>query len=122
MSRMNTTHNGGSIILKCTTFKNFGRIDAKNNGQITIQCDSFETVSAIHPKPVINTPWEYLILDAKHQLIQLDISRIQSTQRDHFMTVVSNSKYKIKYFDAQHVLQFVDEITQISDEKKTDDT
>eukprot|EP01083_Nonionella_stella_P008804 25447_1 len=61
---------GGFINITCPVFKNFGRIEAKNNGQITIQCASFETVSEIHPKPVINTPWEYLVLDAKHQFIQ----------------------------------------------------
>eukprot|EP01083_Nonionella_stella_P008805 25450_1 len=54
---------GGFINIKCTAFKNFGRIESKNKGRIAIQCASFATVSDIHPKPVINTPWQYLILD-----------------------------------------------------------
>eukprot|EP01083_Nonionella_stella_P057455 150817_1 len=110
---------GGFINITCPIFKNFGRIEAKKNGRIAIQCASFETESEIHPKPLINTPWEYLVLDAKHQFIQFDVDRIPNTQRDHFITFASNTKYQIKYYDAQHVQQFVDEI---SDEKKEDDT
>eukprot|EP01083_Nonionella_stella_P208427 756386_1 len=34
---------GGLINITCTDFKNFGRIEATNNGRIAIQCASFET-------------------------------------------------------------------------------
>eukprot|EP01083_Nonionella_stella_P295573 1004525_1 len=70
---------GGPINITCTAFKNFGRMEATNNGRIAIQCASFETVSDIHPKPVINTPWEYLMLDPQHQFIQLDVDRFPNT-------------------------------------------
>eukprot|EP01083_Nonionella_stella_P294627 1001514_1 len=113
---------GGFINIKCTVFKNFGRIESANNGRITIQCASFETVSDIHPKPVTNTPWDppkYLILDPKHQFIQLDVDRIPSTERDHFIAIASNAKYKIKYFDVHRVQQFVDGIIGETKEDNT---
>eukprot|EP01083_Nonionella_stella_P282678 961910_1 len=74
-------------------------------------------MSEINPKPILSMPWKYLILDPKHQFIQLDADSIPSTQRDDFITAVLNAKYQIKYFDAHHVQQFVDEI---KDEKKED--
>eukprot|EP01083_Nonionella_stella_P190729 706313_1 len=43
---------GGSIKIKCTTFRNFGRIESKDNGRITVQCESFENQSIMDPKPV----------------------------------------------------------------------
>eukprot|EP01083_Nonionella_stella_P285603 972223_1 len=109
---------GGFINIQCTVLKNFGRIEAKNNGRIAIQCHSIETVSDIIPKPLLHTPWKYLILDSKHQFVQLDSHRIPNTERDDFITVAENAKYKINYFDTQHVKRFVDEINH----EKKDDT
>eukprot|EP01083_Nonionella_stella_P267079 902609_1 len=106
------TSNDASITIKCRVFKNFGRVQSKNNAAITIQCHSFdqENNSNIAPKPTIIMPWQYLMLDAKQQYIQLDVNRIPDTERDDFRTAALNATYKIKYFDAQHVEQFVDEI------------
>eukprot|EP01083_Nonionella_stella_P207639 754109_1 len=44
---------GGRIKIKCKTFRNFGRIEAKNNGRITVQCESFENKSIMDPKPMV---------------------------------------------------------------------
>eukprot|EP01083_Nonionella_stella_P095139 267039_1 len=55
---------GGSINIKCTVFKNFGRIESKN-GRMKIVCHSFENDCDINPQPTVIIPWQYLILDAK---------------------------------------------------------
>eukprot|EP01083_Nonionella_stella_P125089 378191_1 len=55
----NITANGtnetcfGSIDIKCKTFKNFGRIECKKSGTITIDCESFDNQSSIEPKPIL---------------------------------------------------------------------
>eukprot|EP01083_Nonionella_stella_P270909 917620_1 len=64
-------------------------------------------------------PWNYLILDAKHQHIQLDVNRIPDKQKEEFIAAALNAKYQIKYFDAYHVQQFGDET---SDEEKNENT
>eukprot|EP01083_Nonionella_stella_P307234 1079115_1 len=102
---------GGSIHIKCKMFKNFGRIQSKSNGAITIRCHSFDNKNgSIVPKPTIIMPWNYLIVDTKQQRIQLDLDSIADTEREEFKAAALNAKYKIKYFDAQHVEQLVDEM------------
>eukprot|EP01083_Nonionella_stella_P110673 324051_1 len=111
---------GGPINIKCTAFRNFGRIESKDNGRITIQCHSFENASDIDPQPILVMPWQFLMLDSTHQHLVLD--EIPEDQRKEFVAVARNAKYRITYFDSQNVQRLVEEVNITNQNADHDET
>eukprot|EP01083_Nonionella_stella_P139513 425627_1 len=85
---------GGPINIKCTAFRNFGRIESKANGRITIQCHSLENASDIDPQPILVMPWQFLMLDSTRRHLMLD--EIPEDQRKDFVSAAMNARYRLK--------------------------